>query len=52
MRNLLETTLEGISIAAFLYFVANGITFAALMADKHVDYIPWLHFPLKMLSAM
>ncbi len=41
------TALRGIAVCATLLVGYNMFTLAVVAMGKHVDYVPWLHFPLK-----
>ncbi|GEM_PF-6869441 len=45
---LTKTVLRGIAVTAALLVSYNMLIFVAIAMGKRVEYIPWLHFPLKL----
>jgi len=48
MREVVSFSLKGLGLIASLWIGYNMLIFAAIASGRHVEYIPWLHFPIKV----
>ena len=41
---------RGIGVIAAVLVGYNALIFVVIASGRHVDYVPWLHFPIKLFQ--
>ena len=52
MRMIISGAAKVVGVALVLLIAYNAVIFAEVARGKHMEYIPWLHFPIKILVAL
>jgi len=47
---IIKKGLEAFAVLSAMLIAYNVVTVAEIAAGKHLDYVPWLHFPIKWFA--